>query len=70
VTGAAPLAAVADVSEPTTVVENRFLLTTVAFRRLLQIRGGSRPRVDVAGHKPTFQAVAEVRAGCVAYWTP
>ena len=48
---------------------NRFLLVTVASRRVLQIRGGSRPRVEVANHKPAVLAVAEVLAGCVAYTT-
>jgi DNA-directed RNA polymerase subunit K/omega len=46
---------------------NRFLLVTVAFRRVMQIRAGSRPRVDVASHQPTVLAVAEVRAGCVPF---
>jgi DNA-directed RNA polymerase omega subunit len=55
--------------EPTAVFENRFLLVTVAFRRVLQIRGGSRPRVRFASHKPVVQAVAEVLAGCVPYTT-
>jgi DNA-directed RNA polymerase omega subunit len=49
--------------------ENRFLLVTVAFRRVLQIRAGSRPRVAIASHKPVVQAVAEVLAGCVPYIT-
>jgi DNA-directed RNA polymerase omega subunit len=48
---------------------NRFLLVTVAFRRVMQIRGGSRPRVDMASHKPVVLAVAEVLAGCVPYTT-
>jgi DNA-directed RNA polymerase subunit K/omega len=51
----------------TAAFENRFLLVTVASRRVLQIRGGSRPRADVASHKPVVQAVAEVLAGCVPY---
>lgn len=49
---------------------NRFHVVTVAFRRLAQIRSGSRPRLDAAGHKPCVQAVAEVRAGVVPYLTP
>ena len=57
-------------SEPAAAVfGNRFLLVTVASRRVLQIRGGSRPRVEVASHKPVVQAVAEVLAGCVPYST-
>jgi DNA-directed RNA polymerase omega subunit len=51
----------------TAAFENRFLLVTVASRRVLQIRGGSRPRVEIASHKPSVQAVAEVLAGCVLY---
>jgi len=46
---------------------NRFLLVTVAFRRVLQIRAGSRPRVYVASRQPTVLAVAEVLAGCVPF---
>ncbi len=49
--------------------ESRFLLVTLASRRVLQIRGGSRPRVEVASHKPVVQAVAEVLAGLVPYTT-
>ncbi len=46
---------------------NRFLLVTVAFRRVVQIRAGARPRVDVGSHKPTVLAVAEVIAGCIPF---
>jgi DNA-directed RNA polymerase omega subunit len=53
----------------TAAFDNRFLLVTVASRRVLQIRGGSRPRVEVANHKPAVQAVVEVLAGCVPYST-
>ena len=47
--------------------EHRFLFVTVASRRVLQIRAGSRPRVDAGSHKPTVVAVAEVLAGFVPY---
>lgn len=47
---------------------NRFLLVTVACRRVLQIRGGSRVRVGAGSHKPVALAVAEVLAGCVPYF--
>ena len=50
------------------VFSNRFLLVAVASQRVLQIRGGSRPRVDAASHKPVVLAVAEVLAGCVPYF--
>ncbi len=48
---------------------NRFLLVTVAFRRVVQVREGARPRVHVASQKPTVLAVAEVLAGCVPFST-
>ncbi len=46
---------------------SKFLLVTVAFRRVVQIRAGARPRVYVASRQPTVLAVAEVLAGCVPY---
>ncbi len=46
---------------------NRFLLVVVASQRAVQIRDGSRPRVDPGSHKPSVLAVAEVLAGCVPY---
>ena len=46
---------------------NRFLLVTVACRRVVQICSGSRIRVLARGHKPVVIAVAEVRAGSVPY---
>ena len=49
---------------------NRFLLVTVACRRVSQIRGGSRARVAAGSHKPVVLAVAEVLAGCVPYFIP
>ena len=49
------------------VFSNRFLLVTVACRRVLQIRGGSRVHVASGLHKPAVLAVAEVLAGLVPY---
>jgi DNA-directed RNA polymerase subunit K/omega len=49
------------------VFSNRFLLVTVACRRVSQIRSGSRVRVAAGFHKPVVLAVAEVLAGCVPY---
>ncbi len=46
---------------------NKFLLITVAFRRVVQIRAGARPRVSVASHQPAVLAVAEVLGGYVPY---
>ena len=47
--------------------EHRFLFVTVASRRVLQIRAGARPRVEVGSHKPTVVALAEVLAGFIPY---
>lgn len=49
------------------VFRNRFLLVSVAMQRSVQIRSGSRPRVDPGGHKATVVAVAEVMSGTVPY---
>jgi DNA-directed RNA polymerase omega subunit len=49
------------------VFANRFLLVSVAVQRSVQIRAGSRPRVDPGRHKATVIAVAEVVAGAVPY---
>ncbi len=48
-------------------LRDKFLLVTVAFRRVVQIRAGARPRVSVESQQPTVLAVAEVLAGCVPY---
>lgn len=49
-------------------LDNRFHVVAVACQRVLQIRGGSRPRLDPQGHKPCVLAVAEVVAGAVPYY--
>jgi DNA-directed RNA polymerase subunit K/omega len=49
-------------------LENRFHVVAVACQRVVQIRGGSRLRLDPGGHKPCVVAVAEVRAGAVPYY--
>ncbi len=46
---------------------NRFLVVTLACRRVMQIRDGARPHLDPAGHKPCVVAVAEVMAGTIPY---
>lgn len=51
-------------------LDSRFHVVSVACRRVMQLRGGSRPRLDLGGHKPCVQAVAEVRAGVVPYFFP
>jgi len=50
-------------------LENRFHVVSVACQRVLQIRSGSRPRLDPKGHKPCVAAVAEVMAGAVPYYS-
>ncbi len=50
-------------------IENRFHVVVVACQRVLQIRNGSRPRLDPRGHKPCVVAVAEVIAGAVPYYS-
>jgi DNA-directed RNA polymerase subunit K/omega len=47
---------------------NRFLVVSVACRRVMQIRDGARPRLDPGRHKPCFVAVAEVMAGTIPYY--
>ena len=68
--GVALQATAVSADEPaSTRFANRFLLVTVAFRRVVQIREGARPRVHVGSYKPTVLAVAEVLAGCVPFST-
>ncbi len=49
-------------------LENRFHVVAVACQRVMQIRAGARPHLDLEGHKPCFVAVAEVVAGTVPYY--
>ncbi len=65
--GAALPLAEPDSQSPIAAFGNKFLLVTVAFRRVAQIRAGARPRVHVESRQATVLAVAEVRAGCIAY---
>ena len=50
--------------------EQRFLFVAVAAQRVIQIRNGSRPRVDPGNRKPAVLAIAEVLAGYVPYIAP
>jgi DNA-directed RNA polymerase omega subunit len=59
---------VGDGSSAVGPIQNRFHLVAVACQRVLQIRSGSRPRLDPHGHKPCVVAVAEVVAGTVPYY--
>jgi DNA-directed RNA polymerase subunit K/omega len=49
---------------------NKFLLVTLACRRVSQIHGGSRARVAAGLHKPAVLAAAEVLAGHVPHFVP
>jgi DNA-directed RNA polymerase subunit K/omega len=49
-------------------LENRFHVVSVACQRVVQIRSGSRLRLDPGRHKPCVVAVAEVLAGAVPYY--
>jgi hypothetical protein len=44
-----------------------FHLTTLVFRRALQLRSGARPRIDPAGHKLGHVAFLEVTAGAIPW---
>ena len=47
---------------------NRFLVANIAFRRVHQLQGGARPRVDHGNHKPTRIALMETLADTIS-WT-
>jgi DNA-directed RNA polymerase omega subunit len=64
----APESAISEGEPASGVFGNRFLLVAVAAQRVLQIRAGSRPRLEPGGHKPCVIAVAEVVAGSVPYF--
>lgn len=49
-------------------LDNRFHVVSVACRRVVQIRAGSRPRLDPGRRKACAIAVAEVVAGTVPYF--
>ena len=48
-------------------LENRFLLSSVAFLRAKQLQGGARPRLEPERHKPTHLALMEVLADTVSW---
>jgi DNA-directed RNA polymerase subunit K/omega len=64
---AAPPAAMPPDEPANAAFSNRFLLVAVASQRVLQIRDGSRVRVERGIHKPAVLAVAEVLGGWVPY---
>jgi len=48
-------------------VENRFLLSAIAFQRTKQLKEGARARVESADHKATYLAVLEVLANTISW---
>ncbi len=49
-------------------LNNRFLLSVIAFQRSKQLSAGATARVARDGHKPTYVAVLEVLGNTVS-WT-
>jgi len=48
-------------------LENRFLLSSVAFLRAKQLQCGARPHVEPERHKPTHIALLEVLADTISW---
>jgi len=48
-------------------LQNRFLLSAVAFQRAKQLQAGARPRVEDDDHKPARLAVLEALADTVSW---
>jgi len=48
-------------------LENRFLVSSVAFLRVKQLVCGARPRLEPERHKPTHLALLEVLADTVSW---
>lgn len=63
----APPAAVTERIAGAATLENRFLLSSVAFLRAKQLQGGARPRLEPERHKPTHLALLEVLADTVSW---
>ena len=51
-------------------LQNRLLVSSVAFLRARQLHCGSRPRVEADGHKTTHLAVLEVLADTISWSVP
>jgi DNA-directed RNA polymerase subunit K/omega len=51
-------------------LQNRLLVSSVAFLRARQLHSGSRPRVEGDGHKTTHLAVLEVLADTISWSIP
>lgn len=54
-------------SAETANLENRFLLSALAFQRTRQLKDGAKARVNGLGHKPTYLAVLEVLANTISW---
>jgi len=48
-------------------LENRFLVSSVAFLRAKQLQCGARPRLEAERHKPTHLALMEVLADTISW---
>ena len=48
-------------------VDNRFLLSAIAFQRSKQLKAGAPARIERDGHKPTYIAVLEVLANTISW---
>lgn len=48
-------------------LENRFLLSSVAFLRAKQLLSGARPRLEAERHKSTHLALLEVLADTISW---
>jgi DNA-directed RNA polymerase subunit K/omega len=48
-------------------MENRFLLSAIAFQRTKQLKEGAKARVDSGDHKATYLAVLEVLANTISW---
>jgi DNA-directed RNA polymerase subunit K/omega len=48
-------------------LDNRFLLSSIAFLRSKQLQEGAAARIARDGHQPTYIAVLEVRANAISW---
>jgi DNA-directed RNA polymerase subunit K/omega len=55
-----------DSREPASM-ENRFLLSAIAFQRSKQLKDGAKARVETGDHKATYLAVLEVLANTISW---
>ena len=62
-----PSAGYALIHDRSEALDNRFLLSAIAFLRSKQLQQGGAPRIARDGHKPTYMAVLEVLADTVSW---